>query len=128
MKKILCLTSLTVVFLLAACGGGSTDETVCTIEDNLFGGTMVATLGSNDNEITSVTIEVIWDITDMSDEQIQEIIDFEIGDDDDIDYNIDGDELTISQTVEGEDVEAEGFTRNLEEMVSELERNGATCN
>ena len=127
MKKISGLTTLAIVFLLTACGGNS--ETVCTIEENFFGGLMVATFESDDNEITSATMEFRIDISDMSDEEIQEQINLETRHDEDVEYEIDGDTLIFSQTIGGADLEAAGLglSRNLDEMIAQMEGNGATC-
>jgi len=125
MKKILGLTSLAVVFLLTACGVDG--ETVCTMEEIFFGGSMLARIESDDNEITSATMELRIDISDMSDEEIQDQIDSEMRHSDDVDYEIDGDTLIFSQTIGGADLASEGLSRNLSEMVAEMEGNGATC-
>ena len=129
MKKILCLTSVAMVLLLAACGGGGgTEETVCRVDDNFFGGTMIATFESTDNEITSATLEIQIDISDMSEEEVQDLIEIETAGEDDVDYQINGDTLSISQTVEGEDLEAQGMSRDLEELIAQMEENDAVCN
>ena len=128
MKKILCLTSLALVFLLAACGGGgSSEETVCTAEDVFSGGTIIATFESRDNEIESATMVLRIDVSDWSEEMIQEEIENELMNDEGVEYEIDGNTLIFSQTMDGAGLAAEGLTRDLAEMVSEMERNGATC-
>lgn len=124
MKKILGLTSLAVVFLLVACGGNN--ETVCINEDNFFGGELIARFESSDNEITSATMELRLDISGMSDEEIQDEIDRETSDGG-VDYEIDGDTLIFSQTIEGDGLDAERISRNLEEMIALMEDSGATC-
>jgi len=125
MKKILGLTSLAVVFLLVACGGNN--ETVCINEDNFFGGELIARFESSDNEITSATMELRLDISGMSDEEIQDEIDRETSDGG-VDYEIDGDTLIFSQTIEGGDeLDALRISRNLEEMIADMEDSGATC-
>lgn len=126
MKKMFGLTSLAVVFLLVACGGSN--ETVCTVENNFFGGSMTAIFESSDNEITAATMELRIDISDMSDEEIQGEIDRETRDNDDLDYEIiDGDILFFSQTLVGDEIDAARISRDLEEMIIEMENNGATC-
>jgi len=127
MKKIWGLATLAGLFLLVACGGNS--ETVCTIEDNFYGGKMIATFETDDNEIIAATVELIMDITDMDDEEVQGIIDRETRDDDiyDIEYVIDGDTLIFSQTIEGDQLDDHRMQRDLDEMVAEMENNGAEC-
>jgi len=128
MKKLIGLISFSALFLLTACRG-SNDVTVCTVEDNLYGGTMMARFESNDNEITSAIMEFTLDVSDMTDEEIQTHIDWELGLDDGIEYERDGDSLIFIQTLNADELQAETgeIAQDLDEMISIMQSNGAIC-
>jgi hypothetical protein len=123
-RKLLGLTALVTLFVLGACGGNSTDETVCTAD--FFGSEMVATVQSEDNTITSATIVLNMDVSDWDEEEIEEEMEW-MAEDDESSCELDGETLICSIEFDKEDLEEE-FSLDLAEFIEDMEsEEGATC-
>ena len=123
MKKILGLTALVAVLVLAACGG-NTEETVCTA--NIGANELILTAQSEDGEVTSVTIEEREDVSDLDSDRIDDLMEFltEQGED----CNLDGDSIVCTEEISGEELRQSYFSLDLEEFIADMEvGDWATC-
>jgi len=125
MKKLLGLTALAAVLVLAACGN-DTEETVCTLE--LEGFTEIITVQSEDDEIVSAEMEMRLDVSDLDDDEIEGIREQITSGDEDVDCDVDGDTLVCTESLDEEGRQAFGIPVDLEEFIAEEEAAGATCN
>ena len=118
MKKLLGLTALAAVFVLAACGGGSSDEIVCTIEEEIMGVqmSMTITAQSEDGYITTGVVEGRINVSDLDSDQAELFANMFEGE-------VEGDYFVFSET---EDATGEEMT--VDEFIEEAEAEGATCN
>jgi len=125
MKKLLGLTALAAVLVLSACGS-DTEETVCTFEAGEFAQSI--TVQSEDGEIVSAELEMRFDVSDSSDDEIEEFIELINAEEEDVDCDVDNGTLVCTETVDAAGFQREGFSLDLEEFIADKVANGATCN
>ena len=122
MKKLLGLITVVLVGLLVACGGGNTTETVCT---SLFDEGLI-TFQSRDGEVISITHERRYDVSNWSENEIQEEIELATGTG--ISYEHNENMLSILLTQDAETVERIYETLDLEALIVVFEETGfVTC-
>ena len=120
MKKLLGLTGLTALLVLAACDGTSEIETVCTMGE--AGSEMIFTVQSEGGEITSAVLETRMDMNllgvDPEDtEEVEQLAEA-------MNAEVDGDTMVTSQSFDAD--ELEGAT-DLDEFIENMEAGGGTC-
>ena len=108
MKRLLGLGALVTLLVLSACGGSV--ETVCRID--MFG-EMVFIAESEDGIISTITTEMRIDISGLSSDEIEEMIEDQGG-------IVEGDELVVTET-------ETGLEEDLEDFISGMELIGASC-
>jgi|GEM_PF-2460501 len=125
MKKLLGLTVLAMVLALTACGNGDSGnaggsaETACVMDLGILG-TIAVVAQSEDDEITSIVIQMRTDVSELDEEIVESLLAEEET------AERDGDYLVVTS---GEGTPEElGFPTSLEEFIAEAERDGATCN
>jgi len=122
MKKLLGLVTVVLVGLLVACDGDNTTETVCS---NNFDEGLI-TFQSRDGEVTSIIHERRYDISNWSENEIQEEIERATGTD--ISYEYNENMLSILLTQDAETVERIYETLDLEALIVVFEETGfVTC-
>jgi len=132
MKKLLGLTALAAVFVLAACGGGSgsssADETVCSMD--MMGMNMVITVQADDGDITSAELEVRLPLDSFGleagdvDLESDEITGMLSGMGFDGDVSLDGDYLVVTESGTAAELSLDS---DLDEFIAEAESMGGTC-
>ena len=128
MKKILGLTALGSVLLLAACGGGGSstlEETTCTFDS--FGGPTAFILRSEDDTIVSATMTMSIDVSDWYDVEIENEIDLLTASEEDVHCGVTDNMLVCSTDLDEAELADAHFPLSLEEFISDMEANGATC-
>jgi len=135
MKKLLGLVALATILVLAACGGSSTDETVCTVDMPEM--SMTITAQSEDGDITSMEVVMRLPLIDFeldasdvdleSDEMQAMLRNMNL----EGDFDIDGDYLVVTNSGTaaelgfGSTIDEE-FT--IDEFIEGAEGAGAICN
>jgi len=107
MKKLLGLSALAAVFVLSACGGSSSDDTVCELD--MMGLDAVFTATVEDDQVTHVALKI--DVSDLDEEEAEIMEQMIPG------VSLEGDYLVHD---EDEDMALEDFIEEMEDM-------GATC-
>jgi len=128
MKKLLGLTGLAALFVLAACGGSDTVTTSCEVD--AMGMEMTMTAESEDGEITSIEAEVRMPLAMLGveaadvDLESDELADMLAGMGFDGDVDLDGDYLVVTDSGTAEEL---GESADLDEFIAGAEALGGTC-
>ncbi|MCL2560004.1 MAG: hypothetical protein FWE07_05900 [Turicibacter sp.] len=123
MKKLLGLTALVAVLVLAACGGGSSNDVVCTGEIDFWGVEMqmTATPAIDGDYVTSVEMEMRMDLSTLGID-VSELDDEDIAAlEEDMDGVIDGDYIVVT------DSETLPAGETLEDFIADMEMLDLTC-
>lgn len=119
MKKLMSLTALAAVLVLAACDRSS-GETICTGQiDDLFGmglqAEMTTTPQVEGNYITAIEFNASVDVSGIESDKAEELAEL-------FDGTIEGDYIIVSQTYELEEEEY-----SVDEYIEEMESDLYTC-